>query len=100
MATALIVETELGIPTEVVQFDVTLSESHESVSVITDFPVESGADVSDHIRTLPKALAVEVFVTNTPTRPQVLRVAQAAALAAVWRGRYGLLPLDIPTPFV
>lgn len=89
MATYLLVENDFGLITDIISFDVTLAEQHEDISIVTEFPVEEGASVSDHIRSLPKALSVEVFVSNTPIRPNILK----------FRGRYDVKKLDLPTPF-
>lgn len=50
----------------IVEFDLTLSESHTFSAEVTDHPVEVGTNVADHIRPDPKMLSVEVYVTNTP----------------------------------
>jgi hypothetical protein len=46
--------------------DASLSETHSRNSEATEFPVESGADLTDHIRALPIELEIEGIVSNTP----------------------------------
>lgn len=50
----------------VVEFDATMSENHDKVTEVTTHPVESGADIADHVRSLPTAFSCEVYVSNTP----------------------------------
>jgi hypothetical protein len=49
-----------------VVFDTTISETHEQAAEVTKHPVEKGADVTDHVRTMPGPFSCEVFVSNTP----------------------------------
>lgn len=46
--------------------DASLSESHNRESEVTEFPVESGADFTDHIRQLPVEIEIEGIVSATP----------------------------------
>lgn len=46
--------------------DAVLNETHTSNSEATEFPVESGADLTDHIRRLPKEVSIEGIVSDTP----------------------------------
>lgn len=59
-------------------------------SEATEFPVESGADLTDHVRRLPLELEIEGIVTNTPIGGMVeLRGATASADRSA---------LHLPTP--
>jgi len=49
-----------------VQFDASVSEGHNDQAEIVSHPVETGIDVSDHIRRLPRTLEISGVVTNTP----------------------------------
>lgn len=51
----------------VVEFDadLTISEQHERSSVVTDHPVESGANVSDHVIVQPERVILRGFVTDS-----------------------------------
>jgi hypothetical protein len=89
MSVVLIAENDVGIFTDILTFSVTLSETHTGVSEITKFPVEVGVAVSDHIRATPKTLAAEVFVSNHPIEPVILKA----------RGSYRPHRLDLPVPF-
>lgn len=46
--------------------NLTLNESHQRTSTITDHAIESGAKVSDHIIRDPERITVLGFVTDTP----------------------------------
>lgn len=48
--------------------DATLSEGHDMSSKVTEFPVESGASMNDHIINNPRQLSVEGIITNSPTQ--------------------------------
>ena len=47
-------------------FDVTESEALELSSTVTEHPVETGANVTDHVRKNLDKLTLVVFVSNTP----------------------------------
>jgi len=51
---------------EVVEFDAVITENHLSASEITDHPVESGVDFTDHIRSVQDELRITGVVTDTP----------------------------------
>jgi hypothetical protein len=46
--------------------DAALREEHSFESEVTQFPVEDGADITDHVRTLPKVVTIEGVVSDTP----------------------------------
>jgi len=50
----------------VLEFDATIHESHEYTNTVTEFPVEKGFNISDHIIRQPEKLTMEGFITNTP----------------------------------
>lgn len=47
-------------------FDVITSESHSKSATITEHPVESGADVADHVRIALDEVTLEGFISNNP----------------------------------
>ncbi len=49
-----------------VGFDAVLSETISASSTVTSNPIESGAEVNDHIFTNPKIYTLSAGVTNTP----------------------------------
>ena len=50
----------------VLELDASLSERHEFENVITNFPIETGGEVSDHIYMKPDKVMIQGFVTNSP----------------------------------
>lgn len=48
------------------EFDASLSEQHAVELDVTDFPVERGANFSDHKRRKPTQIQIEGYITNTP----------------------------------
>lgn len=48
------------------EIDAVLSESHEYDTTITDYPVEDGYDVTDHIQPQPEKITIEGVTTLTP----------------------------------
>lgn len=46
--------------------DVAVSENHEFPSEVTQLPVESGADLTDHVRNRPVVVTLEGVVSDTP----------------------------------
>jgi hypothetical protein len=58
---------DTGGPQAVFTMDVSVSESHSLQSDITEHPVETGSDISDHIRNRPRVLSIQGLVTDTPS---------------------------------
>jgi hypothetical protein len=50
----------------IIPFDAILDELHETVSEITEHPVEVGVDVTDHVRPLPDRLNLVGVISNQP----------------------------------
>lgn len=46
--------------------DATLSETHETTSTVTSFPVEDGSFISDYVINNPETLVISGLVTDTP----------------------------------
>jgi hypothetical protein len=69
-------------------FDVTTSEVHEGVNEPTKFPVELGANISDHIKVNPVKYTVSGVITMTPNTGQAIPTVLA------------IPPLPPPPPFV
>jgi hypothetical protein len=47
--------------------DLALSEGHSFPGEVTQYPVEQGADFSDHIRDLPEEIELECIVSDSPS---------------------------------
>ena len=79
MSAAIIQYDDLGLTVvEFLPFDpnassVLVSETWTGSSVTTDFPVEEGAAITDHVRPTGEIVTLEVFVTNSPTKPDLFR---------------------------
>lgn len=48
--------------------DATIQETHDYANDVTTFPVETGADISDHIKREPERITIEGFITDTPVK--------------------------------
>lgn len=46
--------------------DASVREVHSVTGEVSDHPVESGIDIVDHYRVLPRKIEIEAIVTNTP----------------------------------
>lgn len=46
--------------------DASVSENHSVTGEVSEHPVESGIDIVDHYRVLPRQIELEAIVTNTP----------------------------------
>lgn len=73
------------------QFDIVVSENLVYSSTITEFPVESGANISDHVRPNLDTLTLDVMVSNTPLHGDNL-------LTGGTRGDITGIELEIPQP--
>jgi len=49
-------------------WDCTIQEGHDQGGSATQFPVEEGSKISDHIDLEPKKITLEGFVSNTPIK--------------------------------
>jgi hypothetical protein len=50
----------------IIHFDLIETELYESVSEITEHPVEVGIDITDHIRPMPKRVSLVAYTSNQP----------------------------------
>jgi hypothetical protein len=60
MALTLILNTAL------ISFDATLTEKHTADAVVTEHPVEQGADIADHVRPKQATLEITGLITDYP----------------------------------
>lgn len=71
--------------------DVTIAENHERTSRVTQWPVEDGGNVSDHISNEPEKLMVEGFITNSPIKGEAAPALRAQnafdRLDELWKRR-------------
>jgi hypothetical protein len=51
-----------------IEVDVSVSETHETDCDVTENPVESGANITDHVQVKPARLTVEGLVSDTPIK--------------------------------
>lgn len=49
-----------------VELDVSIEETHEGASDVTDYPVEQGPNIADNSRPKPRTLTIHAAVTGTP----------------------------------
>lgn len=59
-------------PTLYLDFDATLLEEFTRAAEVTRFPIENGSVLSDHYQPQPRAITLEVQVSDTPTAPRPL----------------------------
>lgn len=57
-----------GNPSEVIQLDATLDVNLRHSMTVTSFPVEDGADISDHAQEQPASVTIRSLVSATPLR--------------------------------
>jgi hypothetical protein len=55
---------------QVLEIDVVASETHNGSAEVTEHPVESGANKTDHVRPRPVELRIEGLVSNAAVTPQ------------------------------
>jgi hypothetical protein len=63
---------DLGDQHVIVTLDASVNEMHAGSAQVTEHPVETGTNISDNIRPLPRRLTVEGFVSNTPIYKEIL----------------------------
>lgn len=64
--TASLLFKKQGATIGVLQLDATVSEVHDYVNEVSEFPSENGDTVVDNIRLLPDRVTIEGLVTNSP----------------------------------
>ncbi len=69
MSTVLNWEDDAGATVALI-FDCDMQESHSTSNIVTEHPVEEGADIADHVRPQLKRYTVEGYVTDSPTISQ------------------------------
>jgi Dit-like tail protein len=79
--------------------DVSVREGHDIMADVTEHPVESGANIADHIRPQPATITIEGMVTNHPIQLPASHVEGARVNAApieiqgeMTLGTAGLIP--------
>ena len=88
-----------------IELDAAISEQHNADNTITDFAVEKGANISDHVRPQPETISIEGRVSNTPIYLPKDHVDGAQERRQAVQGRapnarlqlLGPLRVDIPT---
>lgn len=60
--------TRIQTATEELVLDAMVSESHPLENSVTEYPIEAGANIVDHIQNRPREITVEGFITNAPIR--------------------------------
>jgi hypothetical protein len=58
--------SESGGTAILLKLDACLSQSHKYSNKATSYPVESGLDITDHIRQEPEQFSIEGIITNSP----------------------------------
>lgn len=53
-------------PDFVLRIDATVSQSHKRSATITQYPVEDGADITDHVHLEPRQLSVSGIISGDP----------------------------------
>lgn len=61
-----------------IQLDAVVNERHGYETDITQFPIEDGAEITDHIRRLPIQLSIDGIISDTPV--QVLETRDTATV--------------------
>ena len=63
--------------------DCTVTETHTATSTVTEHPVESGANITDHIRPDPVQLSITGIVSDTPIGSRQVQRAVSVGGASV-----------------
>ncbi len=80
VAEQLVAGNAASVSGDSVTFDCSAQEDHTGDNDVTDFPVEQGANISDHSRPNPDSVTIRALVTGTPF--DLLAIAQPPALKA------------------
>jgi hypothetical protein len=69
-------QTNLAPNIDILELDAAVHETHEYTNTVTDFPVEKGFSISDHVFKVPEKLTMEGFVTNSPIPYSISNVSE------------------------
>lgn len=79
--------------------DAALAETHTAESEVTQFPTETGSDITDNNRLIPRTVSITGVVSNTPIGTVATsRAKTGAAVAAIARTLGGPLLSDVHEP--
>lgn len=76
MSLTLLFSKRRGGKIDDLQLDATITEVHDYENEVTQFPVEDGSSINDHIRKMPAKLQMEGFITNSPINSIQTRIAE------------------------
>ncbi len=76
-------------------FDVVLSENHDYSSETTDFAVEKGSNISDHVRDNPDKISLEVIVSNEPLADYSAKFGNTTIKTTQLGAFVGSLPIQV-----
>lgn len=72
------IKSQLGLLT----LDVTIEEVHERSARVTEFPIEGGGNINDHVSLRPKVLRIKGLVTDTPFEDSGFALGRSRASSA------------------
>lgn len=84
-----------NLPTQIgfLTLDVTVEEEHNFDADVTEFPIEDGAIITDHVRLNPRRVTITGFVTDTPLSSLGLSLGRSRSASAfflletMWQAR-------------
>ena len=82
-------------PVKYLDFDATLLEEFSRAADVTSYPVENGSVLSDHYQPQPRAITLEVQVSDTPAREPYTRDGMTDAVTTP-SGRVRKKGLNLP----
>ena len=68
MAVATIIARKRPSSIAQIELDANLGEVHNFISQVSQFPVEVGSPITDHIFNQPVEVTLEGFITNSPVK--------------------------------
>lgn len=88
-----------GVPTQIglLTVDVTIDETHELSAQVTNWPIEGGSLISDHVRLEPRSLTISGFVSDTPLFLDSVSIGNGrsmttfALLEQMWKARVPMI---------
>jgi hypothetical protein len=76
-------------PEALLTLDVSINEGHSLRSSVVSHEVETGVEVTDHVRTLPRELTIQGLITDTPSGIEALAIIPGLV------DRFGPLPPSV-----
>ena len=91
---------KLGIPLIAVSVDAMVTETHHTTATLTEYPIESGVSISDHVVVKPDEVTCECVVGPAPIYMGVLSAFSGSPVFSSYDTLWSMMTLGAPVSIV